>query len=122
MIVSKDEFLLLAQNWKNSSAQLRLVFVHGGKTTPENPVSSALVVKVSARIIEIDEEQSIIACSVGDDGLISIGFEESLIVFGTAEDELFKSLTKLASIEGEVVEMVTIRLDGEMNISFMHFK
>jgi len=120
MIVSREEFLLLAQNWRNSSATVRLVFKYGGKETP-NPLSSALIVRLSVRILGIDEESSYIACAVGEDGLVSVGFGDSSIQFGVAEDTAFQSLVELENPK-EVEEMATVCLATGLDISFIKFK
>jgi hypothetical protein len=119
MIVSRDEFLLLAQKWINSSAQLRLVIAFGGKTSAD-PISSALIVKLSARILDLDVDASMLTCSIGEDGLISIGFEGGYFDFGTSMDS---TVAALSVVDGqEIDEAVTVCLACGLNVAFLSFK
>lgn len=119
MIVSRDEFLLLAQKWINSSAQLRLVTVFGGKTS-DDPLSSAVIVKLSAQISGLDVEASMLTCSIGEDGVISIGFEGAYFDFGTSLDS---KVAALSVVDGqEIDEAVTVCLTSGLNFSFLSFR
>ena len=120
MIASRDEFLLLAQKWINSSTQLRLVFILGGKTS-DDPISSALTVKLSAQISGLDVNMSLLACSAGEDGIISIGFEGASFNFGTAMDSTVAGMA-IAADGQEIDEAVTVCLSCGLNVSFLSFK
>jgi hypothetical protein len=118
MIVSRDEFLLLMQKWKNSSAQLRLLFISGGKTG--RPLSSALIVKLSARISGIDADESFLACSVGPDGIISVGFEGASFDFGTPTDSTVAGINEVE--EREIDEAVSVGLTCGIVVVFLSFR
>lgn len=115
MIVSKDEFLLLVQKWKNSSASVRLVMVHSGGTEPRR-MSTSLMIELEGTIVGVDTEESLIVFSVGNSGLVSIGFDDSLLIFGTAS-ELPLSFAHVLAEGEEVEEMVSICLPSNQTIS-----
>ena len=119
MIFSRDEFLLIVQKWINSSTRLRLTFIFGGKTSPD-PLSSALIVNLSAKILGVDVFTSYLSCSTAEDGLISVGFEGAYFNFGTTMDPTVSALSVVDA--QEIDEAVTVCLTCGLNVSFFSFK
>jgi hypothetical protein len=116
MIASKDEFLLLLANWKNSYAKVTMLLVHGGPATI-NPLSSAFILELSGTITGISGDDSFFVLGSGDTWLVSIGFEGADFHFETAQD-LESSFADLipGSGETEVDEMISLLLPSGLKL------
>jgi hypothetical protein len=120
MISSREEFLLLARNWRNASANVGIAVVRWGNESV-NPLSSAFLLKLNARVAEVDELVSNITFSVGDDGLLLFGLEGATFKFGTSE-ELPSELSALLKDSEEVDETFTVGLASGVVVIFLKFK
>jgi ethanolamine transporter EutH len=96
------------------------MLVNGGKTSA-NPLSTALIVKLSVRVTGIDEAGSFVTFSVGDDEVISLGFDEATVHFGT-ELDFVPSFADIFADSEEVAEMVTVCLSSGLMLLFTTFK
>jgi len=104
----------------NASAKVGIAVAFGGEQSV-NPLSTAFVVKLSARVVEISDSASNIVLSVGNDGLLLFGFEGATFNFGTSID-LPASLPPLLAESEEVEEAVTVGLTSGLVVSFLKFK
>ncbi len=95
------------------------MFIFGGKTS-NNPLSTALIVKLSAKILGVDSDASNVSCSIRVDGLVSVGFEGALFNFGTSMDATVAALG--ATEEQEIEDAVTVSMSCGLNVSFISFK
>jgi hypothetical protein len=119
MILSKDEFLLLVQKWKNSSARVRFIMVHSGPDP--SLMSTGLMIALSGTITGIDSTGSLLVLSTGDDGLVSIGFDNALLVFGTQSD-VPTSFAAMIAMNEEVDEIISISQPSNLVVSIFTLK
>jgi hypothetical protein len=119
MHVSRDEFLLLMQNWKNSSASVIFTAAHGGSGSM--PLSTALLVRVVGRVIGIDEEASFVSLLAGEEGVVSIGFLNAEFAFGTKLD-LPASYPIIFPGDEEIQEIVTLRQSSGLLLSLVSLR
>ena len=120
MISSREEFLLLAQNWMKASAKVGILIAFGGEQST-NSLSTAFFLKLSADVKDVNDSASDIVFSVGEDGLLSFGLEGATFNFGTSID-LPASLPPLLAGSEEVDETVTVGLTSGLVVSFLKFK
>jgi|ERR1035437_1010492 hypothetical protein len=120
MNTSRDEFLLLMQNWKNSSPSVMLAVVYGDGTPPI-PLSTSFMLRLKGKVIGIDGEGSFVALLVGEDGFISVGFDKASFDFKTVLD-LSDSFTSDLLLKEELEEMVTLRQSSGLTVSFLALK
>jgi hypothetical protein len=119
MDASRDEFLLLIQKWKNSSASVIIGIAHGG--SGPMPVSTSLIVRLKGTVVGIDETTSLVAFLIGEDGVMCFGFDNAEFSFGTLQDVPPESLP-LFAVEEELEEMITMRQVSGLMVSFLMLK
>jgi hypothetical protein len=119
MISSREEFLLLLQNWTNASAQVTVVIAFGGEQSAD-PLATAFLLKLSARSVLVNEDTSNVAFSVGDDRLLSFGFDGATFRFRTST-EMPPMLSSLQGLSQEVEESFTVGLKSGLIVTFLKF-
>ena len=120
MISTRDEFVLLLAKWKNSSAKVTALLVHGGSTS-SNPLSSAFISMLPFEVTGIDDKDSFFVLGDRETGTVSVGFEGAEFHFETAAD-LEPYFAVFVSESATVDEMVTIVLPSGLILSLSTFK
>ena len=82
MVSSQEEFVLLLKKWRSASARVGLVFKTDASS--EMPLSTAMILSIWGTIEQISEAESFVVVKVGEFGVVSIGFADSLFNFDTS--------------------------------------
>lgn len=106
MVSSKQEFVLLLNKWRDGNAEVGLTFKTDA--TSEMPLSTALIFRLRGKIATISDAQSFFALDVGNQGLISIGFEGAWFNFETSFNVPPSSVHTITDSSGEIDELVTL--------------
>jgi hypothetical protein len=111
MVSSKQEFVLLLNRWKDANSEVGLTFKIDACS--ENPLSAALVFGLRGTIATINDADSFFALAVGEQGLISIGFENAWFNFATSFEVPNASSHTITGSPNEVDELITIVALGQ---------
>jgi hypothetical protein len=120
MIVSREDFLLLVQNWKNSSARVRVFVVHEGSPSSD-PLGGVFMGALLGEVTGVDSSASFFVVAVGEAGFISVGFSAAEFHFQTLSD-LAPGFAEMVADSGEVDELITLALPSGIRLSCMTFK
>lgn len=117
MVSSQEEFVLLLKKWQSASAQVGIAFKTDALS--EIPLSTAMVLSIRGTIEAISEAESFVVFKIGEMGLLSIGFENSLFNFTTSflgADA--QPVPNFLAPDREVDELATVRTASGLMVTF----
>lgn len=120
MVSSKQEFVLLLNKWKDANAEVGFTFKTGASS--EMPLSTALMFRLRGTIATISDAQSFLALAVGNQGMISIGFEDAWFNFETSFKVSPPAVHSITGSSGEIDELVTMVASSKHIVTLFTFK